>query len=280
MTDLVSLLICTLNREELLTRCVESLLGQTYHNIEIIIVDQSDIPSILFLNNIRIKYIHINEYGLSNARNIGLEFCHGKWVALIDDDAVYSDNYLEEAMRFIEFQNEKPTIVSGRGIDPKSLVYLIPSMECSRVVKVRWKSLFKYCMSAGMVINTEFLKEIKFDIRFGVGAGTPYGSGEESDIVIQAMKRKGSVYYVPTMKFYHKADLRMSDEKSFAYNCGKGALLKKYYMSYNRLAFLCLLIDSCFRSTIGTVLYCVGVKKYRKSLFALKGKLWGFKNFH
>lgn len=94
MTDLVSLLICTLNREELLTRCVESLLGQTYHNIEIIIVDQSDIPSILFLNNIRIKYIHINEYGLSNARNIGLEFCHGKWVALIDDDAVYSDNYL------------------------------------------------------------------------------------------------------------------------------------------------------------------------------------------
>lgn len=279
MDELISLLVCTLNREELLKRCVHSLLEQTYSNIEIVIVDQSDKPTTICCDP-KIKYIHINQYGLSNARNIGLEYCSGRWIALIDDDAVYSLDYLEKAIQFIASQNKKIDIVSGVGIDPETSVYLIPSMKCTRTVKVGWNTIFKYCMSAGMIIDAYFLKDIKFDVRFGVGAGTPFGSGEESDIVIQALKRKKNVYYVPAMKFYHKADIGISDEKCFLYNSGKGALLKKYFKSYNKALFLCLFIDSCFRSIVGTALYVLGIKKHRKSLFALKGKVWGFKNFN
>lgn len=194
MTELISLLVCTLNREKLLLRCVHSLLEQTYSNIEIIIVDQSDSPSTVFTDD-RIKYVHIDQYGLSNARNVGLEYCNGKWIALIDDDAVYSANYLEEASRFIDSQKDNIAIVSGIGIDPETSMCLIPAMKCNHVVKVGWNSIFKYCMSAGMLIDASLLKNVKFDVRFGVGAGTPFGSGEESDVVIQALKRKGKIVY-------------------------------------------------------------------------------------
>lgn len=84
-----SLLIATLNRPKILQTCVKGLLNQTYDNYEIIIIDQSDKEfrndSIAEIDN-RITYIHIDEKGLSHARNIGLQCVTGDYVCLIDDD--------------------------------------------------------------------------------------------------------------------------------------------------------------------------------------------------
>lgn len=279
MNKLVSLLVCTLNREEELKKCIESLMAQTYRNIEIIIVDQSDEVNHQYDNIENIKYFHIKERGLSNARNFGLPFCIGDWIALIDDDAVYDLKYFETAMSFIETSPLDTVIVSGVGFDPMNNIYLIPSMKEKHYRKVNWWTIFKYCMSAGMVIRSDLVKSIGFDVDFGVGSGTIYGSGEESDIVIRALVQKQKVYFNPNMIFYHKADIDINPQKSFVYNCGKGALIKKHFLLTNKSLFLYLYITILLRSVVGCVLYILGQKQYKKSVYALKGKIHGFNTY-
>ena len=276
MDKTVSLLVCTLNRADDLRKCIDSLLAQTYQNIQIVIVDQSEIRNKEYASDSKITYINIKEKGLSNARNVGLPYCTGGWVALIDDDAVYKSDYLSNAMLFVSSFQKTPGIVSGVGYDPIKKTYLISSMNEKNVKEVNWNNFFKYCMSAGMVIREDLIKQTGFDKEFGVGAGTLYGSGEESDVVIEALKRKEAVYFNPNMIFYHKADLDIDPKKSYSYNCGKGALLRKHFNNTNKLLFLRLFLVTVLRSAVGCLLYFVGRKQYRKSVSAIKGKIYGF----
>lgn len=280
MDNLFSLIICTLNREELLKKCVDSLLNQTYKNFEIIIIDQSDNRATCFDNIENITYVHIKERGLSNARNVAIPLCNGEWIALIDDDAVYKSDYLEQAVDFITLHRNKLGIISGVGYDRDNKMYLISSMKRKEIIKVSWSTLFKYCMSAGMIINSTLLKKIGFDNQFGVGSGTMYGAGEESDIVIYALNNHYHVYFIPYMIFYHRADINISDEKNYLYNMGKGALLKKHFLTESKVLFFFLFICSIFRSCVGCLLYFVGFKNNKKSLVALKGKVMGFVKYN
>ncbi|MDD3139941.1 MAG: glycosyltransferase [Lachnospiraceae bacterium] len=275
----ISVIICTLNREKLLDRCVESIFMQQYSNYEIIIVDQSEKINNTYLQNGKVKYVHINQKGLSNARNVGLRIASGEWIALADDDAIYNENFLSNAVDSISYSHEKIGIVSGAGIDPDTGAYLISKMKKKSNKEIGWNTLFSYVMSAGMVIEKSLLND-GFDTRFGVGTTTEYGSGEETDIVIKALILGKKVYFNPNMQFMHKADLGDNKLKIYSYNCGKGALLKKYYIGYNKFIFGYIFITVIIRSLLGCVLYIIGNKKCYKSFWALWGKLHGFRSFN
>lgn len=97
---LVSIVIPIYNSENQLKKCIDSLLNQTYQNLEIILVDDGskdsswDICERYALNDSRIKAIHKENGGVSSARNLGIQHASGEYLGFLDsDDYVSPDLY-------------------------------------------------------------------------------------------------------------------------------------------------------------------------------------------
>lgn len=90
--ELVSLIIPVYRVEKFLDRCMESVLNQDYHNLEIILVDDGSPDSSPEIcdryaeSDKRVKVIHKNNGGQSSARNAGLKISSGKYVNFLDSD--------------------------------------------------------------------------------------------------------------------------------------------------------------------------------------------------
>ncbi len=90
--DLISVVVPCYNVEKYLEKCVESIINQTYPNLEIILVDDGatdNTPELcdkLALTDSRIKVLHKVNGGLSDARNAGLAVASGKYITFFDSD--------------------------------------------------------------------------------------------------------------------------------------------------------------------------------------------------
>lgn len=108
LRGLITVIIPVYKVEKYLNQCIQSVVGQTYTNLEIILVDDGSpdsCPSICdewALKDERIKVIHKKNGGLSDARNAGLEIAQGEYIAFVDsDDWIMSDMY-ERLLRAIQ----------------------------------------------------------------------------------------------------------------------------------------------------------------------------------
>ena len=98
--DLISVIVPVYNIEKYIRRCVESIIGQSYSNLQIILVDDgSDDESGKICDEIaksdeRVEVFHKSNGGASDARNFGLEKAQGEYIAFVDgDDYIESDMY-------------------------------------------------------------------------------------------------------------------------------------------------------------------------------------------
>lgn len=110
--ELVSVVIPTYNRSKTIKRAIDSVLAQTYLNIEIIIVDDcsaDNTENIVLENykdNNRVKYIRLkNNLGACIARNIGIKNSKGKYVAFLDSDDVFYKDKIEKQIIAIKKSN-------------------------------------------------------------------------------------------------------------------------------------------------------------------------------
>ena len=99
--NLVSIVVPVFNVQEYLCDCIESVLNQTYRDIEIILVDDGstdnsgNICDYYGLKDNRIHVIHKNNGGLSDARNYGIEASKGNYIMFLDSDDYISNNCIE-----------------------------------------------------------------------------------------------------------------------------------------------------------------------------------------
>ena len=103
----ISVIVAVYNTEKYVKKCIESLLNQTYKNLEIIIIeDCSTDDSKKILKNyekkdrIKILYNEKNK-GLSYSRNLGIQNSTGNYVGFIDSDDYVADDYFEKLMNSI-----------------------------------------------------------------------------------------------------------------------------------------------------------------------------------
>lgn len=96
--NLVSVIIPIYNLEDYVKDCIESIIEQTYSNLEIILVDDgstdksSDICDTYLKKDSRVVVIHLTHQGLSVVRNSGLDYAKGDWVIFVDgDDYIHPD---------------------------------------------------------------------------------------------------------------------------------------------------------------------------------------------
>lgn len=108
--DLISVVIPVYNTEKYLERCVDSVINQSYKNLEIIIVNDSSTDNSMKIidrycnTDNRCKCINLEKnVGVGNARNIGINEANGKYLAFIDsDDWIDSNYYIELYSAIIE----------------------------------------------------------------------------------------------------------------------------------------------------------------------------------
>ncbi len=107
MTDsLVSVVIPTLNRSLMLSNAINSVLNQTYSNVEIIIIDDCSDNKVELPDNLKSEriFVHRNEHRMGGAfsRKLGTEIATGKYVCFLDDDDEYLSNKIEDLVQFFK----------------------------------------------------------------------------------------------------------------------------------------------------------------------------------
>ena len=107
MNELISVVVPVYNVEKYLDKCVESILGQTYKKIEIILVDDGSTDNSGIKcdewskKDDRISVIHKENGGLSDARNVGMNVANGVYITFVDSDDFLDLEYLEKLYNFI-----------------------------------------------------------------------------------------------------------------------------------------------------------------------------------
>lgn len=117
----ISIIVPIYNMEKYLERCVDSILAQTYENLEIILVNDGSSDSSPEIcdryaeKDSRIKVVHKTNGGLSSARNAGLDIATGDYIGFVDsDDYISSDMYRRLAERLDNSDCEIANVVYVR----------------------------------------------------------------------------------------------------------------------------------------------------------------------
>lgn len=118
MEDLITIVVPVYKVEKYLEKCINSILSQTYSNLEIILVDDGSpdncgkMCDTYAKKDNRIKVIHKENGGLSDARNAGIEIAKGKYITFIDSDDYIEEDYIEFLYNLIKENNVKVSICS------------------------------------------------------------------------------------------------------------------------------------------------------------------------
>ena len=103
--QLLSVIVPVYNVEKFINDCIDSILGQSYKNIELILVDDGskdrskEICDQYSKRYGNIKVIHKKNAGVSCARNLGLEKSKGKYISFVDPDDIIEKNFLEDMLQ-------------------------------------------------------------------------------------------------------------------------------------------------------------------------------------
>ena len=104
---MISVIVPVYNVEAYLDRCVASITSQDFNNLEIILVDDGSTDASAKMcdayaaADTRIKVIHKQNGGLSDARNAGIDIAHGEYIAFIDSDDFILPGYFSYLHRLI-----------------------------------------------------------------------------------------------------------------------------------------------------------------------------------
>lgn len=116
---MISIIVPIYNVEKYLRQCIDSILSQTYTNLEIILVDDGskdksgDICDYYKEKDARIKVIHKTNGGLSSARNAGLEIATGEYIGYVDSDDYIAPDMYECLLKALEQHPEAGVVSTG-----------------------------------------------------------------------------------------------------------------------------------------------------------------------
>lgn len=173
---LISIIIPVYNVENYLDQCIHSVVNQTYRNLEIILVDDGStdysgqICDVWAEKDRRIRVIHKQNGGLSDARNVGLDAANGKYIAAIDSDDTVSTEITEHLWEIVEkndseiaicdlvhcYPGKPPVFQSGT----KERIFSVEDALC----ELMYQKSFLYAFWGKI-----YKKSLLDDIRFPVG---------------------------------------------------------------------------------------------------------------
>ncbi len=174
-SPLVSVIVPVYNVEPYLRRCLDSIVNQSYTNLEIILVDDGSLdnsPQICddyAAKDKRIIVIHKKNGGLSDARNAGLDVCKGEYISFVDSDDWVDEKYVEKLFSLIIEENADIAIGENLKTDGK-----ISAKQENVIVKAYStrdalfhlfrKTHIAFVISCGKIYKRNLFKSIRFPV--------------------------------------------------------------------------------------------------------------------
>lgn len=201
----LTLLCCTVGRTEKLGRLLDSLVAQSRLDFELLIVDQNApgaLDPVLAPYLDRLDIVHLrSERGLSRARNVGLAHCRAGLIAFPDDDCWYPPALVE---RVVELFAAHPDagLFTGRTVDAGGRDSLGLFLDSDATISK--SNVWLIGNSNSLFIRAPIARHIGgFDETLGVGAQSPFKSGEETDFVLRALATGARGVYRRDLVVHH-----------------------------------------------------------------------------
>lgn len=238
-------MLATLNRVGEVEQFLVSLAAQTYREFELIVVDQNPDDRLLpILEPYKDQFpiLHLrSEKGLSRARNVALTHLTGEIVAFPDDDCAYPPTLLEQVATFFS-THAQWSGMTGRSINQAG--ENSGGRWVSHAEPVTRFNVWQRGISYTIFLRRSVVARVgQFDEQLGVGAGTPWGSGEETDYLLRALD--AGIYYNPDICVIHPivvmpppqpiAPVNPSPKrhlKTYSYALGRGYVLRKHQTTW------------------------------------------------
>ncbi len=258
--QLISVVIPTCAGGSVLVRCVRSVLGCEYGNIEVIVVDnrpkEGTTETILtehFADDPRVRYAQETRRGSSYTRNKGLELANGELVAFADDDTVVDRGWLRAiANAFASEVSCVTGLILPLAIDTPTQAIFEQfagfgkglQHRCFQLSDKLDDPLFPYAAGTfGSGANTAMRKSVA--MRLGgfdpkLGAGTTACGGEELDLYIRLLLAGEKIVYSPAAVLFHEhpSDAKGLRRRVFNYGVGLTAMLTNQALKGPKLALL------------------------------------------
>lgn len=219
INKLVSVNITTYNRANLLIRCLNSILKQSYQNIEIIIVDDCSVDNTKEIvrayqkKDSRIKYFRHNlNKGNASSRNTALENCNGFYISFMDDDDEWIDNdKIKKQVKIFENSHDKYLAIICSGIMrvDKNENEIIEYAKKPKDLKLQ-------VLLGGLIHNSTAMVKKEIIEKVG-GFDINMPRGVDSDFFRRVIVKYGhSVVFMNdiTTKYYENVMVRMTDSRS------------------------------------------------------------------
>ena len=202
--DKVSIVVPVYNAEDTIERCIDSILGQTYLNWELLIINDGSFDKtgsiIKKYSDSRIYIYNQNNLGAARARNKGLELCKGNYVAFIDADDWIENDYLE--MLLINIKKKKSDIVISDvlrhdGVQ-SSIMGIIDNKSSNISIKNCCKLILQRTFPIGVwgkMFRTNFLRENKVCF-------SEYRFCEDLLFCFSCLQYNPAVYYCDFAKYH------------------------------------------------------------------------------
>lgn len=195
---MVSVVIPTKNRPDSLVRTLSSVAGQSYRNVQLIIVDDGSEPPVKIASSAWVVR-NPESCGASAAKNLGLEVARGEFVLFIDDDVeLVGHDLIIRAVNFMN-QHQNCAVLGFRQLDPDGL----PRYE--QPARVERPSATGRFFSYGCLARRASIIEVGgFENLFGYYY-------EENELAIRLLDAGYDVLYDPEMNVIHHYDERGRD---------------------------------------------------------------------
>lgn len=161
----ISVIIPVHNAERTLVKCIESVLNQTFSGFEIILIDDGSsdksygIAEKYAQQDSRIKLIHQENKGLSEARNIGLKIAQGQYISFVDSDDWLGDEKMYEELIKLADEHNSPNII-------KAYHYKVTASITTPVISFQYPN-----KDNKKAVLTDNIKEIMKDCSYAVWSG-------------------------------------------------------------------------------------------------------------
>lgn len=213
----ISIIIPIYNAEHYLSRCVDSILAQTFTDFEILLVDDGSEDSSgkicdeYEIKDCRVKVFHCKNGGVSSARNIGLHNAEGEWVCFIDSDDVVTSTYLEDMFKAVVC-NDSMIVSNYKFIGSDKPVIELHDLILADGDIVRYfvdNKVFALSAPYSKLYNMNVIKNNALEFPVGIQMG------EDAIFIMKYLNKVRTVCIVNKCNYY--------------VNCTEGSLSSKYY---------------------------------------------------
>lgn len=205
MTPFFSVIISVYNKEEYIKKTIDSVLNQTYSNFEIILVnDGSTDNSLEIINSIkdhRIKVINTKNQGASKCRNTGIKSASKNYIALLDGDDLWDEEFLEYIKRSIlQYPNKMVFSTAIAHKHQNKIVSATYSFKQQELTKVH--DFFKSSLDHTILTSSSIV--FKRDILNTTGYFDPsIASGQDTDLWIRIGIHYDIVFINKVLAYYN-----------------------------------------------------------------------------